>query len=127
MLGVGRIGQFSMATILASPYYDQQRLLYWGNQRFSEKKVLLYEDFGKMIRYVYLPYAGLCSRKVMMSELDDFSEPSFTHPLGCCDGCNVMQYCYDFIDDYENNSVLNVLTAWIELNKIRITRLLKRN
>ena len=61
---VGRIGQFSMATIIASPYYDQQRLLYWGNQRYSEKKVLLYEDFGIMIRYVYLPYAGLCSRKV---------------------------------------------------------------
>ena len=40
---VGRIGQFSMATILASPYYQQQRLLYWGNQRSSEKKVLLYD------------------------------------------------------------------------------------
>ena len=57
----------------------------------------------------------------MMSELDDFSEPSFTHPLGCCDGCNVMLYCSDFIDDYENNSVLNVLTAWAELNKIGIS------
>ena len=57
----------------------------------------------------------------MMSELDDFSEPSFTHPLECCDGCNVMQYGSDFIDDYENNSVLNVLTAWVELNKIGIS------
>ena len=74
-----------------------------------------------MMRYVYSPYAGLCSRKVMTSELNDFSELSFTHPLGCCDGGNIMQYCSDFIDDYENNSVLNVLTTWAELNKIGIT------
>ena len=69
----------------------------------------------------------VCAReKVMTSELDDFSEPSFTHPLGCCDGCNIIQYCSDFIDDYENNSVLNVLTAWVELNKIGITPITER-
>ena len=71
----------SMATNLASPYYEQQRLLYWGNKPSSEEKILLYEDFEKMIRYAYLPYAGLCSRKVIISELDDFSEPSFAWML----------------------------------------------
>ena len=85
------------------------------------------QDMTEVIRYSVLAYAGMCLRKYAMESLDDYTKAEHTHPLGCCNGCNVRIHCAKFIEDYDNPSVVNVLIACNEIENTTVIDRSNRN